>query len=170
MESSTWQLSCSRLAGSLWGGIAPEHQPAQPHYTATDTEVTTKFRESFYKIWRRPRPSRHFQRAPISVFLGILEKLSFDFVDSSTYMAPPSPWQSHSMVVAPPPPLTIISDKLAMSETLFYSDTTRHCISAVKYHCTLYRSNHYQSRDIRTNTEPMSDTDPGSDCTDLLAR
>ena len=34
----------------------------------------------------------------------------------------------------------------------------------------LYRSNHYQSRDIRTNTEPMSDTDPGCDCTDLLAR
>ena len=106
MESSTWQLSCSRLAGSLWGGIAPEHQPAQPHSTAT--EGPTKFRESFYKIWRRPSPSRHFQSAPISVFLGILEKLSFDFVDSSTYMAPPSPWQSHSMVVAPPPPLTII--------------------------------------------------------------
>ena len=169
MESSTWQLSCSRLAGSLWGGIAPEHQPGSLH--AADTEVTRKFRESFYKIWRRPSPSRHFQSAPISVFLGILEKLSFDFVDSSTYMASVAVAVSlHGRGPAPTPHYYFISDKLAMSETLFYSDTTRHCISAVKYHCTLYRSNHYQSRDIRTNTEPMSDTDPGSDCTDLLAR
>ena len=89
MESSTWQLSCSRLAGSLWGGIAPE-QPAQPHYTAT--ELTTKFRESFFGDGPAQVGASNMLKSLLVSFPEYCKNFCLISLTAppTTYMAPPS--------------------------------------------------------------------------------